>query len=103
MLNVIKSFHDGMHGVVRVGSITTGEFEIQNGLRQGGTIAPSIFNVYFSAMVSNWRPLNPQAGIHLLYKHGRKLVSLSGITQQESLSGTIQQESLSGITQQSRD
>ena len=49
--------------IVRAGSIATETFEKQNGLKQGCTIVKSIFNVNFSAMVSNWRSLNPQARI----------------------------------------
>ena len=56
----------GKHRVVRAGPIITKEFEIHNGLRQGCTLAQSIFNVYFAAMVSSWRALCPPAGVRLL-------------------------------------
>ena len=44
MLNVVKSFHEGMHAEVRVGLTVTDRFEVQNGLRQGCTLAPTLFN-----------------------------------------------------------
>ena len=47
MLNVVKSFHEGMHAEVRVGSTVTYTFEVRNGLRQGCTLAPTLFNIYF--------------------------------------------------------
>ena len=75
MLNIIKSFHEGMEATVRIGSMTSGGIQVHNGLRQGCTLAPSLFNVYFCAMVTNWRDSCPQAGVPVLYKHGRKLVS----------------------------
>lgn len=53
MLSLIRSLHDGMKAVVRVGDSTTYEIEVTNGLRQGCTIAPTLFNLYFSAMVNS--------------------------------------------------
>ena len=52
MLSIIRSFHDGMQAGVRVGSTVTDNFEVRNGLRQGCTMAPVLFNVYFNAMVA---------------------------------------------------
>ena len=57
MLNVVKSFHEGMHAEVRVGSTVTDRFDI-----------------YFSAMGADWRNRSSGAGVSVLYKHGRKLV-----------------------------
>ena len=71
MLGIIKSFHDGMMAKVRAGDLN---IEVRNGLRQGCVLAPSLFNLYFSAMVAYWRDRCPQAGITVRYKHGRKLV-----------------------------
>ena len=75
MLSVIRSFHDGMLAQVRVGGdLTTNSIEVKNGVRQGCTLAPSLFNIYFSAMVACWRARCPEAGVTVRYKHGRKLV-----------------------------
>ena len=74
MLGIIKSFHDGMLAKVRAGDLNTDSIEVRNGLRQGCVLAPSLFNLYFSAMVAYWRDRCPQAGIMVRYKHGRKLV-----------------------------
>ena len=41
MLNVVKSFHEGMHSEVRVGSTVTDRFEVRNALWQGCTLAPT--------------------------------------------------------------
>ena len=59
---------------VCVGSTVTDRFEVWNGLRQGCTLAPTLFNIYFSAMVADWRNRSSGAGVSVLYKHGRKLV-----------------------------
>ena len=74
MLSLIRSCHDGMTAVVRVGSGTTDIIDIRNGLRQGCTMAPVLFNLYFAAMVACWRCHCPEAGVTVRYKMGRKLV-----------------------------
>lgn len=74
MLRIIKSFHERMHAVVRVGSSITDSFEVKNGLRQGCTLAPALLNIYLSVVVANWRAWCPQAGVDVRFKHGRKLV-----------------------------
>ena len=45
MLSIIRSFHEGMQAGVRVGSAVTNCFEVRNGLRQGCTMAPTLFNI----------------------------------------------------------
>ena len=74
MLGIIKSFHDGMLAKVRAGDLNTDSIEVRNCLPQGCVLAPSLFNLYFSAMVAYWRDRCPQPGITVRYKHGRKLV-----------------------------
>ena len=74
MLSVIRSFHDNMLAEVRIGDVITDSFEVKNGLRQGCTLAPSMFNLFFGAVVACWRVRCPDAGVLVKYKHGRKLV-----------------------------
>ena len=74
MLSVIRSLHEGMTAVVRVGDGYTNSLSVENGLRQGCTIAPTLFNLYFSAMVASWRAQCPRSGVTVKYKIGRKLV-----------------------------
>ena len=72
MLSIIRSFHEGMHVEIRVGSTVTDSIKVQNGLRQGCTIAPTLFNIYLSAVVADWRNHCPH--VNLRFRHGRKLV-----------------------------
>ena len=52
MLNIIQSFHQDMKAEVRVGSELSDGFEAKNGLGQECTLAPTLFNIYFGAMVA---------------------------------------------------
>ena len=38
---------------VRVDATTMERLKVKNGLRQGCTLAPTLFSIYFSAMVAN--------------------------------------------------
>ena len=57
-----------------MGSTVSDRFEVRNGLRQGCTMAPTHFNIYFNAMVARLRNHSVGAGVTVLFKHGRRLV-----------------------------
>ena len=75
LLSLVKSCHEGMRAEVRVGSTTTEELEVRSGLRQECTLAATLINIYISAVIANWQIESPEAGVAVLYQHGRKLVS----------------------------
>ena len=52
-VNGVKFFQEGMHAEVRMGSIVTERFEVRNGLQKGCTLAPTLLNIYFSAMIAD--------------------------------------------------
>ena len=74
MLTIVKQLHEGMQAEVRIGSELSDSFEVKNGLRQGCTLAPTLFNLFFSAVVKCWQVSCPEAGVDVLFSHGRKLV-----------------------------
>ena len=47
IINLIQSLHEGTKAEVSVSGGTTPAIEVNNGLRQGCTIAPTFFNLYF--------------------------------------------------------
>ena len=75
---MIGSFHEGMSAEVRVGDKYTNSFTVNRGLRKEFTlIAPTLFSLYFNAMVAKWRSKCPQAGVLVRYVQDRKEASYS--------------------------
>ncbi len=54
LTNIVKSFHEGIEAPVRVGEDLLEEIEVSKGLRQGCTMAPTLFNLYSCAVVERW-------------------------------------------------
>ena len=75
MLSIIISFQDDMEAVFRVGDTITNRFEVRNDLRQGCTMTPTLFNLYFNAMVYVWHvPLCMLQIVMLLNQPGDSLL-----------------------------
>jgi len=77
MLNIIKSFHEGMEAIVRVEGVITESFEVRKGLQQGFTMAPTLFNLYFNAMVSVWCERCGEIGVPVLRSVSLYYISLT--------------------------
>ena len=73
MLKIVKSFHEGMEAEVKIGDKLSDSFQVCNGLQQGCTLASTLFNIYFSAVVASWRSYCAEAGVDMLYVEGRWL------------------------------
>ena len=65
MLSVIQLLHDSMQAKVRAEGEQTDTIKVNKGLHQGCTLAPVLFNIYFSAVVAQWRSSCPCAGLNL--------------------------------------
>ena len=70
----MRSFHDGMVASVVVGGEEAPSFQVRNGLHQGCTIAPTLFNLYFELVIRCWLSRCDTPGIEVLYKTSGKLV-----------------------------
>ena len=54
-VNLIRSFHDGMKTQISInGEMVDEKIDVDNGLRQGCTVAPTLFNLYACLMVERW-------------------------------------------------
>ena len=51
LVNIIRSFHDGMKASVKEGSSTSPPFHCTTGTKQGCIIAPTLFSIFFSMML----------------------------------------------------
>ena len=74
MLHIIRSIHEDMHVEVRLGNTATASFEVRNRLTQRCTVAPKLFNIFFSAVVPDRQSCRPHAGVTVRFCHGQKLV-----------------------------
>ena len=74
MLRLIQSLHENMEARVRVGDGFTDPIMVRNGLRQGCTLAPTLFNLYFCAVVAYWRSRSSVPGVQVRFRIGRRLV-----------------------------
>ena len=74
MLRIVRSFHEDMQAEVRVGGVLSDTFKVRSGLRQGCTLAPTLFIIYFGAVVSTWRDDCVDIGVDVLSRPGRRLV-----------------------------
>ena len=51
LVNIIKQLHEGMIGRVCADGLESDGFEVTNGVKQGCVIAPSLFSLFFMAML----------------------------------------------------
>jgi len=54
LVELVKSFHDDTRAEVRVDGELLQSIEVKNGLRQGCTMAPTLFNIYASVVAERW-------------------------------------------------
>ena len=52
-INMVRLFHDGMQASVRDDGKTSKPFPVTNGVKQGCVLAPTLFSMYFTAMLSD--------------------------------------------------
>ena len=76
LVDVVRSFHTNMMARVRVDGELLEEIGVNNGLRQGCTMAPTLFNWYVCVMAERWleRIQNEEdVGTRVLYKLDQQL------------------------------
>ena len=75
VMNLLRFLHEGMVGQVIVGSDRTQQISANNGLGQGCTIAPTLFNLFFNLVIKQWQGQCQALGVEELYeRNGCRLV-----------------------------
>ena len=76
IINIIKSFHDGMNAKVSIGGELKDSFEVSSGLRQGCIMAPALFILVFAFVLRKSHQLIPDFGIDIRHKLDGRLFNL---------------------------
>lgn len=76
LLSIIKSFHDNMQGTVQYDGSTSKPFPIRSGVKQGCVLAPTLFGIFFSLLLS-YAFDDCSDGIYLHTRSDGKLFNLS--------------------------
>ena len=76
LVDIIRSFHTSIAARIRVDGKLLGEIEMNSGLRQGCTMAPTLFNLYAEVVAEKWAEAVQSVegvGVELLYMLGQQL------------------------------
>lgn len=76
LLNIVKSFHDGMLSTVQYDGETSEEFEVKSGVKQGCVLAPTLFGIFF-AMLFRHAFKGATEGVYLHSRSDGKLFNIS--------------------------
>ena len=92
LVDIIRSFHSNMEARIRLDGELLEEIQVNNGLRQGCTMAPTLFNLYASVVAEKWTEAVQgieEAGIELHYKLDQQLFrrSTRGASKVRALKG----------------
>ena len=75
LLSIIASFHVNMHGFVSFDGEISEPFKIESGVKQGCILAPTLFGIFFSLMLT-YAFGTASDGIYLHTRHDGKLFNL---------------------------
>ena len=76
LLNIIRSFHEGMKGTAVFDGSILDPFDIQSRVKQGCVLAPNIFGVFFAVMLKHAFGTATE-GVYLWTRSDGKLFNLS--------------------------
>ena len=76
-LNMVIQLHDNQRGQVRQRNDLSESFPIDNGVKQGCVLAPTLFTIFFSMMLQRaTKDLTDQDGIYIRYRTDGSLFNL---------------------------
>ena len=88
---MIRLFHDGMTGQVLSSGNVTEAFAISNGVKQGCVLAPVLFNVFFTCMLSH-AVRDLEKGVYIRYRLDGSLFNLRRLSAKtKSLQNLLQE------------
>ncbi|XP_071941032.1 uncharacterized protein [Antedon mediterranea] len=67
LLNIIRSFHQGMQATVKYNGAVSDSFEVESGTKQGDVLAPLLFGIYFAVVLQRAFEPNLMEGVLLHY------------------------------------
>ena len=76
LLKLIISFHDNMQGTVQYDGSTSGSFPIKSGVKQGCVLAPTLFGIFFSVVLSSAFGTSEE-GVYIRTRSDGKLFNLA--------------------------
>ena len=74
LIRILKVLHRETQGAVRAYGKVSDMFSINNGVRQGDVLAPTLFNLFFDAVICMSLEKHPGHGITVLYHPEAELV-----------------------------
>ena len=83
LLRFVRSFHDGMKGVVEFDGSVSDEFNITSGVKQGCVLAPTLFGIFFATMLKQAFK-NTTEGVYLRTKMDGDLFNLQRLKSLEN-------------------
>ncbi len=87
IIDIVRSLHEGMKARVRVDGVLLEEIAVNNGLRQGCTLAPVLFNLHACLVAERWSSRMADvegAGTYLRFKFNQRLFRRSTRNAQET-------------------
>ena len=85
MINIIRSFHEDMSAELKIGGkLLEGRVGVSSGLRQGSTMAPALFYLFFNLAVEEWRALCESDGVTILSNANGRLIGTRSYKNQAS-------------------
>ena len=75
-VRMIAELHRDMKGQVTINGILSDEIPIENGVKQGDILAPTLFSIYFSVLLS-YAFKNCEAGVYIRFRSSGSVFDLS--------------------------
>ena len=93
LLSILVSFHDNMHGTVCYEGASSERFPITSGVKQGCVLAPTLFGIFFSILLSSAFDASTD-GIYIRTRADADLFKLSHLRAKTKVTSVLLREML---------